>query len=173
MRRVCSITLAVAVAGGLVTAGGLVEQAFASGSQADSLIQSSATDAENGHALTIRFAAREVIHNVFLDVGAPGNSVGDSVIEHETLVQNGHEIGHDTLQCTAIHGAPNFDFQCVGTLVFADGQLTVQGATDFSEIRVAVTGGTGRYMGAYGELEVHGTATTTDRDVAHIVLPDR
>jgi hypothetical protein len=77
------------------------------------------------------------------------------VVEHETLVRNGREIGHDTLQCTAIHGPPTTDFRCVGTLVLGGGEVTFQGATDFSEIRVAISGGTKRYIGAYGELVVH------------------
>ncbi|HET7476258.1 MAG TPA: hypothetical protein VFJ97_09600 [Dermatophilaceae bacterium] len=105
-------------------------------------------------------------------MGKPGNSVGDSVIEQETLFQGGRRIGHDTLQCTAIHGPPAFEFQCVGTLVLSKGQVTLQGATDFSSIRMAVTGGTGSYQGAHGELVVHGTDTTTDNDVLHLVLPE-
>jgi hypothetical protein len=166
MRSVRQVALGVLATAGLFTGAGLVQHAAAGG-------QAATGSSDAAHRLTIRFVAEERTPNVFVDVGAPGNSVGDSVIEHETLMRNGREIGHDTLQCTAIHGPPKVDFQCVGTLVFGDGELTFQGATDFSEIRVAITGGTKRYIGAYGELVVHGTSTTADNDVVQLILPQR
>jgi hypothetical protein len=171
MRRASIVALGVLATGALFMGAGLVQRAVASSGPAVAATSGSVAAAEERRQLTLRFEARELTPNVIVDVGQPGNSVGDSVIEHETLFRNGRQIGHDTLQCTAIHGPPQFDFQCVGTLVFADGEVTLQGATDFSEIRVAVTGGTGRYQGAYGQLVVHGTKTTTDNDVASLVLP--
>jgi hypothetical protein len=54
-------------------------------------------------------------------------------------------------------------FHCVATLSLADGQLTSQGLVTFTEapeprFRIAVTGGTGAYRTAHGEVAVLETA---------------
>lgn len=61
-------------------------------------------------------------------------------------------------ECTQVSAArsPN---QCVISIELTDGVITMQGVIDFSETEssVAITGGTGRYRGASGQ--VNGTNT--------------
>ena len=97
----------------------------------------------------------------FLDIGAPGNSLGDQLVFGEVFTKRGDEVGKSGVVCTvtAFEPAPSDDMttNCVGTLKLRHGQISVQGlleldgAADPGPFPVAVVGGTGRYRGALGE----------------------
>jgi hypothetical protein len=68
--------------------------------------------------------------------------------------------------CTVTHAMAPYDvltYNCVGTLSLRRGQITaqglleVQGEDDTGPWTVAITGGTGAYRGASGEIRVRGT----------------
>jgi hypothetical protein len=124
--------------------------------------------------LTIRFHANEVTQNVFVNLGKPGPSAGDEIIENETLIRHGKVIGRNAIQTTLINPThtANFLVQAVVTWKLPNGTVTAQGAFNFDSIEVAVTGGTGAYRGASGVARVLGTDNPlNDIDVLNLVLP--
>lgn len=55
-----------------------------------------------------------------------------------------------------IRTVPGKSWECVWTLTFKDGAITVEGPFhDTGESLFAVTGGTGRYQGAKGQMKLH------------------
>ncbi|WP_431776776.1 allene oxide cyclase barrel-like domain-containing protein [Streptomyces cucumeris] len=92
---------------------------------------------------------------VHTDVGARGLSVGDEFVYSDKLFQNGKQVGQDGSSCqvTKLVGE-KITTNCVLSVQLPDGQLTAQSlwtkGTD--TVRMAVTGGTGAYRGATGEL---------------------
>jgi hypothetical protein len=89
-----------------------------------------------------------------------GDHIGEFLINHGTLTDhNGRTIGHYAFHIvgtTIATGGPP-EVQLFGTLALPGGQVVVQGLeeppTDGGTI--AITGGTGRYNSARGELRFH------------------
>lgn len=64
------------------------------------------------------------------------------------------KVGSDQGFCVRI--VPGKSFECVWTLMLGDGQITVEGPFhDAGDTILAVTGGTGKYAGAKGEMKLH------------------
>jgi hypothetical protein len=97
-----------------------------------------------------------------IDVGKPGPSLGDSNVITEDVIRDGKKIGTSDLTCTAVRTDPVKHFfaaECLNTTVLPGGQITAQGYVTSDEIekipfKQAITGGTGVYKGARGELTV-------------------
>lgn len=91
-----------------------------------------------------------------IDLGATGASLGDEIVFTGKLLQGDHEVGHQGAVCTTV-SLQRQEAQCVATYSFGGGQITAQslvilGSPDAYD--VAVTGGTGRYRNAAGEIHV-------------------
>jgi hypothetical protein len=123
----------------------------------------------HGKGKTLRLVATEIQSN-FLDLGAPGPSLGDELIFSETLSRRGHEVGVSGGVCTVTQVTPPYDvitFHCVATLSLRRGQITlqglveVQGMDDPGPFTVAITGGTGAFRGAGGEARIRDVNDTT------------
>ena len=103
-----------------------------------------------------------------LDLGATGPSIGGRFIFSGNLVRNGKGIGVGAGDCVIVlfrqgpdpEGEPEaLTDQCVATLSLPKGQITAQGLVDRTgplPIRLAITGGTGAYRTAHGEVETSG-----------------
>jgi allene oxide cyclase len=64
------------------------------------------------------------------------------------------KVGSDQGFCVRI--VTGKSFECMWTLMLADGQITVEGPFhDAGDTILAVTGGTGKYAGAKGEMKLH------------------
>ena len=120
-----------------------------------------------GHR-TLRLVATE-IQSDFLDLGAPGPSLGDEFVFSETLSRHGRDVGESGGVCTATQVTPPYDvitFHCVATLRLARGQITlqglieVQGEDDPGPFTVAITGGTGKFRCACGEARIRNISET-------------
>ncbi|MEU1941250.1 hypothetical protein ACFW95_34615 [Streptomyces sp. NPDC059474] len=89
------------------------------------------------------------------DVGTPGLSVGDEFVYADKLFQGGKRIGQDGSSCqvTKLVGE-QITTNCVLSVQLPDGQITAQSlwVKGTETVRMAVTGGTGAYRGAKGEL---------------------
>ena len=90
-----------------------------------------------------------------IDVGAKGNSLGDEIVSHDIIFsKSGKRVGYDAQTCMFTSLDPP---QLGCSLVFAipGGTITGQyiGAPPPHKI-AAITGGTGKYVGASGEIEV-------------------
>ena len=81
------------------------------------------------------------------------DSIGDQHVVTADFYQGTEHVGFDGAVCTLVR-APSW-FHCVATNNFAEGSLTVQFLGDFSSpgpYHFAITGGTGAYRGARGEV---------------------
>ncbi|MGW7082788.1 allene oxide cyclase barrel-like domain-containing protein [Streptomyces sp. NPDC054871] len=92
---------------------------------------------------------------VHTDVGAHGLSVGDEYVYADKLSRGGEQIGEDGSSCqvTELRGS-DVTTSCVLSIQLPKGQLTAQSlwVKGSDTVRMAITGGTGAYRGASGEL---------------------
>ena len=91
-----------------------------------------------------------------LDVGAKGDSAGDILTFANAVYDeaNKDKEGDDNGWC--IRTVAGKAWECFWTLTLKDGQITVEGPyLDAGDSVVAVTGGTGQYAGARGEMLLH------------------
>ena len=91
------------------------------------------------------------------DSATPDNpapdSVGDQIVFNGRLSAGGKQVAREGGACTLVE-LPSI-YQCNATDWFRNGQLTVQFIGDFSSPEpghFAITGGTGAYRGASGEV---------------------
>jgi hypothetical protein len=118
--------------------------------------------AHGKHKNTLRLVATEN-QSDFIDLGAPGPSLGDEVVISERLSRHGREVGESGIVCVVTEATPPYDvltLHCVATLSLRRGQITlqglieVQGMGDSGPFTVAITGGTGAFFGAGGEARI-------------------
>jgi hypothetical protein len=95
----------------------------------------------------------------FVDLGAPGPSIGDRLVFSNPIFDtNDLLIGRDGAECVIVRIDPTEPparqqvVQCTISVQLADGQITVQGLAQGTENYFAVTGGTGAYRKARGEV---------------------
>ena len=91
-----------------------------------------------------------------LDTGAQGDSAGDILtFANEVFDEaNKTKLGDNNGWC--IRTVPGKAWECFWTLTLAEGQITVEGPfLDGKDSTVAVTGGTGEYAGARGDMLLH------------------
>jgi hypothetical protein len=95
----------------------------------------------------------------FIDTGAPGPSIGDRLVFSNPIFDtDGARIGRDGADCVIVRIDPTEPparqqiVQCTISVQLADGQITVQGLAQGTENYFAVTGGTGAYREARGEV---------------------
>ena len=95
-----------------------------------------------------------------VDAGKPGPSLGDQQVLTEDVYRDGKRVGTSDIQCTIVRvQLPKFAVQCFNTTSLPEGQITAQGVVTSDQLEQvpfaqAVTGGTGAYKGARGELTV-------------------
>jgi hypothetical protein len=124
-----------------------------------SLAPASAHHAPKSHRFTI---TTKTLEEARVDVGQPGPSLGDGNVITEDAYRDGEKVGTSDLSCTVVRLDPVKHFfaaQCLNTTVLPGGQITSQGYVTSDEIekvpfKQAITGGTGAYEGARGELTV-------------------
>lgn len=110
--------------------------------------------------------------DVITDVGAQGDSVGDILTFSNEVYDeaNATKIGADNGWC--VRTAVGKSWECFWTLSLADGQITVEGPfLDTGDSTLAVTGGTGAYAGAKGEMQLHSrNALGSEYDFAYSLI---
>jgi hypothetical protein len=127
-------------------------------------------DKKHGNTLTVLTKTRE---QKVVDLGPPGPSHGDLRVVNAPLYdENAKErIGRLDVFCVVTDPADepnekNHMTECTYTYTLLGGEISVQGAISYPKLpepppRVvdAVSGGTGKYVGVRGEVEVetHGT----------------
>ena len=92
----------------------------------------------------------------------PEPSLGDSFVLSENLLRDGHKIGISGVVCTFVRlQHPPSAVECVITARLGSDQLTVQGLS-FDQPRnvFAITGGTGRWRNAGGQVVVRDVSET-------------
>ena len=122
-------------------------------------------------ARVLHLISRQTSLNV-VDLGKKGASPGDQIMETTADFQNGKLVDHGYLNCVGIKvTARGFHVLCHGAMVFANGQIELQGETDFHEpFTVGVIGGTGAYQNAGGQITVERTLPDGATDVETLRL---
>jgi hypothetical protein len=112
---------------------------------------------------TIRVTAVVTELNL-VDLGAQGPSLGDEIVFAEKLLNSGNqEVGHQGAVCTTVSLARH-EAQCNATYSFPDGQITAQALIILGSkapYDAPITGGSGKYQGAEGEIHVRSISATT------------
>ncbi len=91
-----------------------------------------------------------------IDLGERGDSVGDMLVFANPVYDaaNRVQVGSDQGYCVRV--VVGKSWECFWTLSLKDGQITSQGPfRDDADSVMAVTGGTGKYVGAKGNLRLH------------------
>ncbi|MGZ4591593.1 MAG: hypothetical protein ACXV3C_10060 [Actinomycetes bacterium] len=141
------------------------------------LTLASATDSPSDHSRTktLRLTATPVDF-ASLDLGAPGDGIGDQIVATDDLTLHGKPAGQAHLACTLMRRAGTAStFQCSGVLVLPAGQIAAQGVPVFvddqpARFSLAVTGGTGAYRTAHGQLMTVELSPTERRITVELVL---
>lgn len=91
-----------------------------------------------------------------VDIGEKGDSLGDLLVFNNPLfdAENKIEIGSSSGSC--IRTVVGKAWECAFTNALEGGQITVSGTFhDTGSSTFAVTGGTGRFAGQFGEMQLH------------------
>jgi allene oxide cyclase len=91
-----------------------------------------------------------------IDLGAKGDSVGDLLTFANPIYDaaNKAKLGSDQGYCVRV--VVGKSWECFWTLLLAEGQITVEGPFfDAGDSVMVVTGGTGKYAGAKGDMKLH------------------
>ena len=117
------------------------------------------------HDRTIRLVeAHKDLQPVFVDTGKPGPSVGDLAIHSDAVLrEDGSPAGTFRQVCTLtdlVGGPFTSTFECTGSITLKDGTIAMEGPFTPSQAEnvAAITGGTGRYSTARGEIAVRAEA---------------
>jgi len=143
---------------------GAVSPALGSSSQG-------AASTASGHAgdQTIRVLARFTEFDPNIDVGAPGFSLGDEVVFSGNLLRDGQQVGRIGVVCTFVSTAnqERVEAQCPTTSILPGGQITTQGTIVNRSLNftLPITGGSGRYQGAGGQVVSRDLSTPTQPQV--------
>jgi hypothetical protein len=117
------------------------------------------------HGRTIRLVeAHKHLQPTFVDTGKPGPSVGDlAITSDEVRREDGGQTGTFRQVCTLtdlVGGPFTSTFECTGSITLKDGTIAMEGpfVPSQPENLAAITGGTGRYSRARGEIAVRAEA---------------
>lgn len=91
-----------------------------------------------------------------LDLGAKGDSNGDVLTFANEVFDkaNKEKVGTDNGYC--VRTVVGKAWECIWTLSLAKGQITVEGPfLDAGDSMLAITGGTGEYAHAHGDMLLH------------------
>ena len=113
----------------------------------------SRSSASDSSSRTIKFDV--AFHDVEVDLGEPGPSVGDERIFADSLLDaNGREVGHDAGVCTFTSLTPP-EAACHITFLLPKGQIATQFLNAPPPRKVAaIVGGTDTYRRARGEAVI-------------------
>ena len=118
---------------------------------------------------TIRVIAVFTEFDPNIDVGAPGFSLGDEVVFSGNLLRNGKQVGRVGVVCTFVStaNADRVEAQCPTTSLLPGGQITTQGTIVNRSLNftLPITGGSGQYQGAGGQVVSRDISTPTQPQV--------
>jgi ABC-type cobalt transport system substrate-binding protein len=149
--------LAMIVAAALVVVSVTFASASTSGSSAGS----------DDHATQVIKLIATGVKETTIDLGHPGFSAGDQEIVALDLSRDGTKVGTGGSICQfVITTTSSASDLCQLALSLPDGQITAQGLVASTPAGpgtyfLAITGGTGSYRTAHGQVKI--TATTTNR----------
>jgi allene oxide cyclase len=91
-----------------------------------------------------------------VDLGAKGDSIGDLLVFANGVFDAANKIQVGSDQGYCVRTVVGKSWECNWTMIMKSGQITIEGAfLDDGDSLLAVTGGTGKYVGAKGSLKLH------------------
>jgi allene oxide cyclase len=105
-----------------------------------------------------------------LDFGEPGPSPGDIETYAKEIYDETNTTQIGTEQGWCIRTVPFVAWECTWSIFLPDGQISAQGPFYDKADRdatLAVTGGTGKYAYARGEVKIHSRGTSLDYDLTY------
>jgi hypothetical protein len=130
---------------------------------------SSSADASKHRVQTIQLVAKQTSATLLVLAAHGHGPVGNQFLTTDDVYRQGRKVGHDAAVCQfmADLGQAGGRFQCVATVSLPEGQLTVQGLPTLTEtgnqpFTLAITGGTGAYRTAHGQLQVAPVSETEE-----------
>jgi len=108
---------------------------------------------QNAPQTLVTIADARVRSAKVIDVGEPGDSVGDILTFDQPLLnEQSEQIGNNSGTC--IRTRVGHSFQCQWTLTLENGSIQVAGREfDKGSSAIAIVGGTGHYAGISGQME--------------------
>ena len=105
------------------------------------------------------------------DTGAPGDSAGDVLTFANDVFDAGNTTKVGTDQGYCIRVVAGASYECNWTTFLPGGQIVVEGPfLDTANSRLAITGGTGRYRNARGQMELKAREGGTEFDfIFHVI----
>jgi len=105
-----------------------------------------------------------------IDLGEAGDSIGDLLAFGNTVYDEGNETEVGTSQGSCVRTVPGEAWECMFTVILDEGQLTVEGPFyDAAPSELAITGGTGAYSTARGQMRLEANSETEFRFTFEIV----
>jgi|tagenome__1003787_1003787.scaffolds.fasta_scaffold19292200_1 hypothetical protein len=120
----------------------------------------------DGHGGRVIELTTQQVNQDYVDLGAAGFSTSDQFVFTNDLKRDGQKVGEDGGTCTVTRVPAEGDptLQCLGTNSLPGGQISVQGlAAPGKPFVLGITGGTGRYSDAQGQVFGENTSPTTMR----------
>jgi allene oxide cyclase len=144
MRKI--VITSIAVSAVLVAGGAIVAEA----TTADASKASYSSQFQTLHVI------EHAVTDTTADTGPKGDSLGDVLAFRNPIFgqANKNRIGTDNGSC--IRTKKGAAYECEWTLTLPKGQLMVQGPFfDTSDSQLTITGGTGAFLGATGQMRLH------------------
>jgi hypothetical protein len=120
-------------------------------------------ESEESQSQVLRIVAKEVASK-YVDLGKKGFGQSDQFVFTNDLLRAGTKVGEDGGSCTVTRmtGRGANTWLCVGSNSFPGGQITVEGLVTYGPDEAvkadpyyfAITGGTGQYEGARGQVKL-------------------
>ena len=99
-----------------------------------------------------------------IDLGEEGDSIGDLLAFSNAVYDEGNESEVGTNQGSCVRTVPGEAWECMFTIILDEGHLTVAGPLyDTGPSELAITGGTGAYSTARGQMRLEATSETESR----------
>ena len=99
-----------------------------------------------------------------IDLGEEGDSIGDLLGFGNAVYDEANENEIGTSQGSCVRTVPGEAWECMYTVILDEGQLTVEGPFyDAGPSDLAITGGTGAYSTARGQMRLEANSETEFR----------
>jgi allene oxide cyclase len=105
------------------------------------------------------------INETTIDLGTKGDSVGDLLTFANPVFDQSNRVQVGTDQGFCVRAVVGKSWECNWTVTFKEGQITVEGPYhDSGESLFSIIGGTGKYIGARGQMTLR---PRTEKPVAY------
>jgi hypothetical protein len=138
-----------------------------------------ASRSDHSDSIVLHLLAKEV-QETYVDVGDPDYSQGDVFVFNNHLFRGDKKVGEDGGACIVSLVAPDgaSTIYCSGSNSLPGGQIATAGLVDYGpteEVRqdpysLPITGGTGKYRAARGEVTIKELSTKEFRLTFRVIL---